>query len=231
MTLEQAIDIIEEIGAPRLQKSLQRWREEVNLSQQELASLAGVAQQTVSRLEKGGLEKGGRNLTPQIFARLMTVIDKAFDKKEAEAAKLDKAGLSLSSIFSPENFGRKVSLASLNSPNLSAEMFRPSPSQERIHQLEKIIEAKDRMIEGYRRLHALDQQIIALLSESGPGSVAVQATQVLEEVERLRAENKDLREWLNAEEVAAVAHEKAAELRERVNAVTGAQKAKSEVEE
>src|SRR6266403_3014188 len=92
MNLDRAAALIEKHGAARLRKSLGVWREELFLSQQELASLADVAQQTVSRVERGT-----RNLTPQVLSRLTN----AMLKKEAEASKARGGKISLKTLMSP----------------------------------------------------------------------------------------------------------------------------------
>jgi len=106
----------------------------------------------------------------------------------------------------------------------------PPTDKERIRQLEEMVQAQKQMIDAYRKINETDEKIIALLQESGPGSAAMEGVKLVEEVQKLRAENATLREWLNAEEVAAVAHGKAAELRERVS-VIGMRKENAEGDE
>ena len=130
MDLNDAKSILKKAGARRIQKSLRRWREDVYLSQAELARQAGIAQETISRIESGT-----RNLTPRIFALLADAIDKAFDKKRVEAAK----SVPFSSIVLPEHPERITSLSLL-----SPEEERSQETHERVQS--KLIEAMSNLI-------------------------------------------------------------------------------------
>ena len=62
-----------EIGRGWVRKSLAEWREELGISQQELATLTSVSVSTVSRWERGVHEVGEKNyniVTNLIYSRL-----------------------------------------------------------------------------------------------------------------------------------------------------------------
>lgn len=79
MNPTEAQEMIKDYGVSVVRKTLRSLRERVLLSQQELADLAGVAQQTVSRIEQGQ-----RNLTAPVLARLITVLESKLEKRHKE---------------------------------------------------------------------------------------------------------------------------------------------------
>jgi transcriptional regulator with XRE-family HTH domain len=195
VNLNDAAEIIEKVGLQRLQRSLHRWREDVHLTQQELSSLAGIAQQTVSRIEKGK-----RNLTPRTFARLMTVIEKAFEKKQAEAVKSSQAGLSLNSIFPPEHFGQVTSLASLKDPAaVIAHLGANRETHERV---------QSKLIQAQAELIRILEQLLAAHGERE----AEQDSKIADLEKRIA----DLRDLLGLETGATVLRVKADEKREQL---------------
>ena len=67
------------LGADELRRSIRKFRKQLKLSQAELASLAGLAQHTLSRFEMGK-----RNLSQDALNRVGDAIAKALDKKKLE---------------------------------------------------------------------------------------------------------------------------------------------------
>ena len=205
-------------------KQLKAFRKQAGLSQAELASLAGVGQQMVSRFEKGE-----RDLSPAALSRLVEVITDFRDGKMAAKQVAELRRVKLSSLvggkITEDAFKESSPLSSLVGP------FRPQTNEEKIQQLEELAKSQDQLIKGYQKMNKINDQIIALLKEADAGKTAAENLILLEQVEKLRAENAELREWLNAEEAAAMAHGKAAELRERVNSLTVAGMRKENAEE
>ena len=68
---------LKKFGAEEVRKSLRKFRKELKLSQGELASLAGLAQNTLSQFERGK-----RNLSLDALTRLHNAITEALVQKE-----------------------------------------------------------------------------------------------------------------------------------------------------
>jgi len=84
--------------------------------------------------------------------------------------------------------------------------------------LSELLDSSPAAFNRYRELlrHQYDERALA----SARTLIGVQDRQIVElraEVERLEKQNKALREWLESEETAALAHEKATDLKERVS--------------
>lgn len=82
MKLQEAQKAIEEMGVEEIQRSLRSWRESVGLNQLDLAKLSGVPQSNIHRIEDGK-----QGVTPRTFARVMTAIEKARQKRISELEK------------------------------------------------------------------------------------------------------------------------------------------------
>jgi transcriptional regulator with XRE-family HTH domain len=198
-------------------EDLQRVRKQAGLSLAELGAMTKLSESSLSRFESGQ-----RGLSPAAFNRVLEAIS---DVRSGKRAAEQLTAL------------RKMKLSSLLGAKSTEDAFTPfamfkslgldkTPLQEAQEQVKKLEE----LVAGYQKLNKTYEQIIALLKEEGPGSVAWASVGLLERVEKLTAENAELREWLNAEELAAVSHDKAAELRERVS-VAGMRKENAEEEE
>jgi transcriptional regulator with XRE-family HTH domain len=190
----EAADLIERIGIERIQRSLRSWREGVQLSQEELAELAGVAQQTISRLEKGT-----RNLTPEVFARIMNVIDEAHDKQE----KRESRGVPLRSLLGGE-VTRDWFAQKEHEAQRVRDAERAKVTQDRI---------KDRLIEALDKLVNIQNELIAAHTELRHAEAKKR-----EELEQRIAEYRDL---LGLETDAAVARSNADERREKILSTKG----------
>ena|SRR5215472_17139310 len=196
-TVDQEIakGIIKEVGLERLRKSLRRWREDVHLTQDELASLTGIAQETISRLESGA-----RKLNPRIFARIMSVIDKRYDELQRASDVTTRSYVPLRSLLggevTKEWFGQEAQRLH--------DAERAKATQERI---------KDRLIEALRELVNIQNALI-----SRHGELRQLETKKREDLEQRIAEYRDL---LGLETEAAVARSNADEQREKILSTKG----------
>jgi transcriptional regulator with XRE-family HTH domain len=190
MDQELAKAIIKEVGLERLQKSLRRWREDVHLTQDELASLSGIAQETISRLESGA-----RKLNPRIFVRIVSVIDKRYDE------------LQRASDVTTRNY---VPLRSLLGGQDTKDWF--SQKEQRLHGAEKAKATqeriKDRLIQALDELVNIQNELIAAHAE-----LRQVETKKREDLEKRIAEYRDL---LGLETDAAIARSNADEQREKI---------------
>lgn len=195
MNREDAATFIKRIGRRRVQNSLKRWREGVHLSQQELAKLAGISQQAISRFEKDT-----RKITPQAFARIMNVIDTKFDEQEKTNEVTTKNYVPLRSLLggevTKEWFGQEAQRLH--------DAERAKATQERI---------KDRLIEALRELVNIQNALI-----SRHGELRQLETKKREDLEQRIAEYRDL---LGLETEAAVARSNADEQREKILSTKG----------
>jgi|GEM_PF-2415389 transcriptional regulator with XRE-family HTH domain len=205
-------------------KTLRRIRKKAGLSQADLAARTGIGQQMISRFENGE-----RNLSVSNVSRLLEAITDVIDGKESMER--------LSAIRSEAN--QLVKLSDLSGRRSSAsDAFNPFSILKKLNldktpleQAQDQIKKLEELVEGYKRLNEISQQLISLLKEADPAKTAFENVSLLERVEKLTEENAVLREWLNAEELAALSNDKAAELRERANKLTVAGMQKENAEE
>jgi transcriptional regulator with XRE-family HTH domain len=209
------------------------YRRSHGITQEELARRAKIPQATISNFENGHIK---------LDAKEMGQLEEALNSLIAETHPEKRIPLSsLMARQAPPATEESNPLSVLSTP-LQA-LLKDAPDRvrigvlaelvaayaQRVPELEKEVQSQKQLNDGYRKLHETDLKIQELLKETGPGSAAMEAVKMLDEVEKLRAENAELRSWLNAEELAAVANEKAAELRERVS-VAGMRKENAEEE-
>ena len=219
------------VDATWRRQEVRKLRKRAGLTQAELASRARIGQQMLS-----GFEIGTRNLSPAAGDRLMNAIWDVLDGKVAkealgelrQSAPAKKLGMVYENDsaeytarrnapprLTPEAAERIRKNANEAFSQIAAEPAVQQPAydysaplqaaQEEIKKLEEIIEA-------YRKIEEADQKMLDYLLEIGPGVEAI------EKIEKLRADNSKLREWLDAEYVAALQDAKAKELREEVHA-------------
>jgi transcriptional regulator with XRE-family HTH domain len=239
--------------APTFLDVIRRTREVADISQETVAAAVGISRPMYSRFEAGEAD-----IDPSVIFKIKTFLDSKPRKKMQLSSLLGTHPPSttvtgkLTEIIAEELEGQYRLLTKLAERKKDEEENRKAIEEinaleakaERVDQLESENEklkaelaalqesnsSQKQMIEGYRKFRETDLKIIELLQETGPGSAAMEAVKMLEHIEKLLAENAELRSWLNAEEQAAMATEKAAELRERVT-VTGMRKENTEEDE
>jgi transcriptional regulator with XRE-family HTH domain len=200
-----------------VRKMLRSWRKRLGVSQAELARLAGIGQNTLSRYETGE-----RNLSSATLDRLERAIERVFDKREAQIV---QAVQSPPKGLAPETVARIRERADTYfnaSSGLTGNDDRftavaralgikvpPSPPPT-IAQLYNDLET-------YRKLHAIAARLILDMEKI----IELQAEQVGNKDNRIIELEKhvaSLREvWTSGTE-AALAHEKFERARERVAA-------------
>jgi transcriptional regulator with XRE-family HTH domain len=195
-------------------KALKWLRRAYGITQEKLARRVGLTQTDVSLFENGYT-----TLSPEEISK----VEKAIDSLRVEQGA--KPFMQLSSLLGTQPANKPV-LSDLLSAGKVTEAhtykdylssLAPPTNEEMTRQRDKIIALQTEQIEGYRKITKTNNEIIALLKEADPGKTAAENAALLEQIEKKDAEIAALREWLNAEEVAATTHDKAAELRERVS--------------
>jgi len=118
---------VKKFGATEIRKSLRRFRKQLKLSQKELANLAGLGQEAISRFEQGK-----RNLSSEALARLQGAIVKAMAQREIAVS---TAGVPL-----------KMGLLMKPGPSSQAQDTQDRVKDKLIENLQQLVDALKGMI-------------------------------------------------------------------------------------
>jgi transcriptional regulator with XRE-family HTH domain len=234
MTNDEAANALKKFGAEEIRKSLRKFRRKLKLTQGELASLAGVGQEAISRFEQGK-----RNLSADALARVQTAIVEALANKKLVVVQAERDLESAK--ITMERYARSVDQAREEHPDFDEVVGRINhgdlvPPRDPVALKEwidkKAHEQAQWIKEKWGSSEVFDRYM-RFVKESSERLVLQerQTAALAEQLAVLQEQNKALREWLNAEEIAALKHAKAAELREKVHSQAAESKDETQSDE